>query len=60
MKVMPYNAMTTVTTADSKYSRQTLFGGPSFLTGGGVFFSWPLRLKNFESEDGFASVAVSF
>ncbi|MNC99398.1 hypothetical protein D3C83_176820 [compost metagenome] len=38
MKVMPNKAITTVTTADSKYSRQTVFGGPC--TGaGGISFS---------------------
>ena len=36
MKVMPNSAMITVTTADSKYSRQTLFGGPCGLAGGSV------------------------
>jgi hypothetical protein len=35
MKVMPNSAMTTVTTADSKYSRQTDFGGPCGFTAGG-------------------------
>ena len=40
MKVIPNNAMITVTTADSKYSRQTVFGGPcGFAGGGSVFFS---------------------
>ena len=38
MKVIPNSAMMTVTTADSKYSRQTVFGGPlGFGGGGGVF-----------------------
>ena len=36
MKVMPNRAMITVTTADSKYSRQTDFGGPfGFVSGSG-------------------------
>ena len=39
MKVTPNKAITTVTTADSKYSRITLFGGPCTVTGGGTFFS---------------------
>src|SRR5438876_6313288 len=29
MKVIPNNAMMTVTTADSKYSRMTVLGGPT-------------------------------
>src|ERR1043165_3294524 len=60
MKVMPNRAMTTVTTADSKYSRQTLFGGPCTGAGaGGGVLSWPLRLMRREKEKGFASVEVS-
>src|SRR5215212_4641716 len=59
MKVMPNNAITTVTTADSKYSRQTVFGGPCTGAGGGTFFSWPFRLKRREKVDGFVSVVVS-
>ncbi len=36
-KVMPNSAMITVTTADSKYSRQTDFGGPfGFVSGSGA------------------------
>ena len=35
-KVIPNRAMITVTTADSKYSRQTDFGGPlGFVSGSG-------------------------
>src|ERR1700687_3234992 len=58
MKVIPNSAMITVTTADSKYSRQTDFGGPLGLvsTGG---WPWPLRWKIFEKENGAASVFVS-
>src|SRR6185369_22456 len=60
MNVMPNRAMTTVTTADSKYSRQTVFGGPCTGAGaGGVFLSWPLRLMRREKEKGLASVVVS-
>jgi hypothetical protein len=56
---MPNSAMTTVTTADSKYSRQTDFGGPlGFVSGGGVR-SWPLRPNNREMEKGFGSALVS-
>jgi hypothetical protein len=40
------HAMMTVTTADSKYSRQTVFGGPfGFAGAGGGFFELPLRLN---------------
>src|SRR5436190_16234779 len=59
MNVMPNSAITTVTTADSKYSRQTVFGGPCTGAGGGTFFSWPLRLKRREKEKGLTSVVVS-
>jgi hypothetical protein len=47
--------MITVTTADSKYSRQIDFGGP---TGGltGVGASCPLRLNMREKEKGRDSV----
>src|SRR5690349_19435668 len=58
MKVMPNSAMITVTTADSKYSRQTVFGGPCGFTGGSGCLSWPLRLKNRDTVEGFCS-AVS-
>jgi hypothetical protein len=57
MKVMPNNAMITVTTADSKYSRQTVFGGPLGLTGGGGASDLPLRLKIRENAEGLTSVA---
>src|SRR5215207_2601780 len=53
MKVIPKSAMITVTTADSKYSRQTDFGGPSGFTGGNGCLSWPFRLKNRAHEEGF-------
>src|ERR1051326_1276834 len=56
---MPKSAMITVPTADSKYSRQTLLGGPCGLAGGSIFFSWPLRWNSREKEKGFASVGVS-
>ena len=36
MKVIPNRAMITVTTADSKYSRATVFGGPFGFGGAGV------------------------
>ena len=43
MKVIPKSAMMTVTTADSKYSRQMVLGGPCTLrAASGVFFSKPL------------------
>jgi hypothetical protein len=51
--------MITVTTADSKYSRQTDFGGPlGFVSGGGTR-SCPFRPKSRESEKDFGSVFVS-
>jgi len=51
--------MITVTTADSKYSRPTDFGGPfGFVSGSGVL-PWPLRLKIREKTDVFGSVFVS-
>src|SRR6185503_555214 len=56
MKVMPNSAMMTVTTADSKYSRHTDFGGPCGFTGVCTCLSWPLRLKNRDNVEGFASV----
>jgi hypothetical protein len=59
IKVMPNSAMITVTTADSKYSRQTDFGGPfGFVSGGGTR-SCPFRPKSREREKGFGSVFVS-
>jgi len=59
MKVMPKRAMITVTTADSKYSRETDFDGPfGFVSGSGVP-PWPLRLKIREKTDVFESVFVS-
>jgi hypothetical protein len=60
MKVIPNNAMITVTTADSKYSRQTDFGGPfGFAGAGGGFFELPLRLNIRENVEVLASVVVS-
>src|SRR4026207_707051 len=61
MKVMPNNAMTTVTTADSKYSRQTDFGGPFGLVSGTGCFSWPFRLKKRAKEKarGWGAVSLS-
>src|ERR1044072_5033775 len=56
MKVIPNSAMMTVTTADSKYSRQTDFGGPCGFTAGNGCLSCPLRLKNRDDVEGFASV----
>src|SRR5215217_8744026 len=56
MKVMPNSAMMTVTTADSKYSRHTDFGGPCGFTGGSGCLSWPLRLKNRDNVERLASV----
>src|SRR5215217_652886 len=56
MNVMPNSAMMTVTTADSKYSRHTDFGGPCGFTGGGGCLSCPLRLNNRDNVEGFASV----
>lgn len=59
MNVMPNKAMITVTTADSKYSRQTDFGGPfGFVSGCGVR-ACPFRLKSREREKDFGSVFVS-
>jgi hypothetical protein len=51
--------MITVTTADSKYSRQTDFGGPFGFVSGSVEPSCPLRLKTRENADGFGSTFVS-
>lgn len=59
MKVMPNRAMITVTTADSKYSRQTDFGGPfGFVSGCGAR-AWPFRLNSRDKEKDFGSVFVS-
>ena len=59
MKVMPNRAMITVTTADSKYSRRTDFGGPlGFVSGCGAR-ACPFRLKSREREKDFGSVFVS-
>ena len=59
MKVMPNRAMITVTTADSKYSRQTDFGGPFGFVSTAGDSPCPLRLNMRERENGFASVFVS-
>jgi len=60
MKVIPNNAMITVTTADSKYSRQTVLGGPFGLGGAGaVPFELPLRLNKRAKVEGLVSVVVS-
>jgi hypothetical protein len=59
MKVMPNRAMITVTTADSKYSRQTDFGGPFGFVSGTGEPPWPLRLKIREKADVFGSTFVS-
>jgi hypothetical protein len=54
---MPNNAMITVTTADSKYSRQIVFGGPfGFVGTGGGALELPLRLKIREKVEGLVSV----
>src|SRR6185437_8470880 len=58
MKVMPNSAMMTVTTADSKYSRQTVLGGPCGFTDGTGCLSWPLRL-NRDPVEGFSSSVSS-
>jgi len=51
--------MITVTTADSKYSRKTDFGGPvGFVSGSGDALC-PLRLKIREKVDAFGSAFVS-
>jgi len=59
MKVMPNRAMITVTTADSKYSRQTDFGGPFGFVSGCGKRACPFRLKSREREKDFGSVFVS-
>src|SRR6185503_14095983 len=59
MNVMPNRAMITVTTADSKYSRQTDFGGPFGFVSGGGDSPCPLRLKTREKADVFTPVLVS-
>jgi hypothetical protein len=60
MKVIPNRAMITVTTADSKYSRHTVFGGPFGLAGaGGGLFELPFRLNMREKVEGLASVLIS-
>jgi hypothetical protein len=59
MKVMPKRAMMTVTTADSKYSRQTDFGGPVGFVSGAVDGSCPFLLKTLEKADLFGLTLVS-
>jgi len=52
--------MITVTTADSKYSRQTVFGGPfGFEGAGGGALELPFLLKIFEKVEDFAWVLES-
>jgi hypothetical protein len=51
--------MITVTAADSKYSRQTDFGGPFGLVSGSGGCLCPLRLKIREKADVFGSTFVS-
>src|SRR5262245_40269449 len=59
MNVMPKRAMMTVTSADSKYSRKTDFGGPcGFVSGSGGFLC-PLRVKNLVRENVRGSVVVA-
>ena len=59
IKVMPNNAMMTVTTADSKYSLKTDFGGPFGFVSGSAALDWPFRLNSRETENGFFSVFVT-
>src|SRR5882724_7304743 len=59
IKVIPNSAMMTVTTADSKYSRKTDFGGPFGLVSVSVGFPWPLRLKNEKGPAFLVSAGVS-
>jgi len=59
MKVIPNRAMITVTTADSKYSRQTDFGGPLGFVSGCGERACPFRLKSREREKDFGTVFVS-
>ena len=59
MKVMPNRAMITVTTADSKYSRQTDLGGPLGFVSVCGEGACPFRLKSREKEKDFGSVFVS-
>jgi hypothetical protein len=48
--------MITVTTADSKYSRHTVFGGPLGFTGAGAGPpELPLRLNILENAEGLTS-----
>src|SRR4051794_24402328 len=53
MKVIPNSAMMTVTTADSKYSRMTVFGGPT--TSGSTFTS---RSRPFDLTERAVNVSV--
>jgi len=51
--------MITVTTADSKYSRQTDFGGPvGFVSTSGTR-PWPLRLNTREKTEAFGAASLS-
>jgi hypothetical protein len=51
--------MITVTTADSKYSRQTDLGGPVGFVSGSGDEPWPLRLKTREKADVFGVAFAS-
>src|SRR5258707_15853439 len=64
INVIPNNAMITVTTADSKYSRKTVFGGPVTSVSTSEVASWPLELTEREPKApvvsfGFFSVVVA-
>src|SRR5712692_1895633 len=64
INVIPNNAMITVTTADSKYSRKTVFGGPAGSTSTSDSRSRPLGLTEREPNApvvsfGFFSVVVA-
>src|SRR6266852_956249 len=64
IKVMPNSAMITVTTADSKYSRKTVLGGPLSAASTPDAGSWPLVFTEREQNAtvvsfGFFSVVVA-
>src|SRR5712691_7648562 len=64
IKVMPNSAMITVTTADSKYSRKTVLGGPVSSASTADAGSWPLGFTEREPNApvvsfGFFSVVVA-
>src|SRR6185503_909459 len=58
-KVIPKSAIITVTTADSKYSRQTDLGGPFGNTSAGGVALWPFRFMMREKREGFVSGSAS-